>query len=270
MRGRARWRAYLLPLLCLCPYAMLIRSASATEPSATEIAVDEFISKEQALWDRRRNGHITSSDWETMFNALLESEAKRLQSVMPDVLQTLGERLAYRSDLDRQLEELLSLSHPTTDQTLEIQALLHEKYQAGSVPRCGIAFLAGYLGRLAPANAVRILLASVPPPERSQDSCYIQALMIIGPPAYKPILEHISVEDDRNRAYFATMALVAQTTKTDFPLQAGLGRQEKWERSFPKSIRGLRRLSREWEEWWNAHENEYLWNPKTSLLESKQ
>jgi len=234
-----------------------------------EVAVNEFIVKEQDLWQQRRQGKLSAKDWDDNYMSLIESEANRVKTLMPDVLTVIGGQLQYSSEDDRRLEELLKLSHPTVEEAMEVQSLLKEKSREKRIPRCGLAFLTGYLGRLNPKDAVDVLLSSVPAPESSEDMCFVRALMVIGPTAYEPILSKTLPETNVGRLYVGVMALAAQATKTDFPVVAGIGPQEQWDRSFPKSRRRLRDLAHKWESWWSANESKYVWNVESSLLEPK-
>jgi hypothetical protein len=123
---------------------------------------------------------------------------------------------------------------------MEAQSLLKEKSKERKIPRCELAFLAGHLGRSNPKDAVEVLLSSVPAPENAEDMCFVHALMSMGPAAYEPILSRTLPETDTDRLYVGVMALAAQAVKTDFPEVARIGPQEKWDRSFPRSRRGLR------------------------------
>ena len=188
--------------------------------------------------------------------------------MMPRILDSLAQTLAYRPEKDRRLEDLLKKDQPTTEEALEIQALLQQSTGGKRDSICGIAFLTGILGREAPNAAVRALLTASPPAERSTDDCMIGALMLIGPGGYQPLLEWISTEDDRMRLYIAVMALVSQTVNSDFPVKAGLGSMAEWDTTFPRSKRTLRRLATSWQMWWKENANRYVWNPKTQLLEA--
>jgi hypothetical protein len=231
-----------------------------------EAAIEEFVLKKRLFLEQRRQGGLSDEEWGTKYDDFLQSEAERLETLMPGILAPLGARLSYRSDSDRRLDELLRLKHPTAEELVEIQSLLQAETPQGYQHICSIAHLVGYLGRGAPKEAVDVLLASAPPPERSQDPCFIRALMTVGPTGYKPILERISSEKDRVRVYIGVMALVAQTIRTDFPVIAGLGKQDEWDESFPTSIRGLRRLAKKWEKWWSANEGKYSLDPETDVL----
>jgi hypothetical protein len=241
----------------------------ASAQSEAEVAVSEFIVKEQDLWQHRRQGMLSDKDWDRDYTRLIEAEADRSKPLMPVVLKVIGGHLQYRSQNDRRLEELLKLSHPTIKEAMETQSLLKEKSKEKRIPRCGLAFLTGQLGRSSPKDAVDVLLNSVPAPERSEDMCLIRALMMMGPDAYEPILSRISSEADTDRLYVAVMALTVQASKTEFPMAAGIGRQADWDRSFPKTRRRLRALADKWKTWWSANETKYAWDPETSLLESK-
>lgn len=152
-------------------------SMFASGQSKADIAVDEFIVKEEALWQQRRQGMLSEKDWDRDYTRLMESEAERVKPLMRDVLAVIGGHLQYRSEADRRLEELLKKSRPTVQEAMEAQALVKEKSKEREVPRCGLAFLTGYLGRSNPKGAVDVLLSSVPAPERSEDLCVMRALM---------------------------------------------------------------------------------------------
>ncbi len=254
-------------------YADRIPKASglvyAAAPSDPDKAVDEFVLKVNALLLERPPIESSTAEWETKYEHLITSEAERLRTLVPNILQVLGQRLGAKSDTDRRLDELLKLKHPTVEEALQIQSLLHEQLSESSPPRCAIMFLIGRLGKEAPKEAVNVLLATAPPPERSEDLCLIHSLMTLGPQGYMVINERLSTETDPLKVYFGVMALVAQTVRTDFPMSAGLGKEEDWDRSFPKSLRGLRRLTEKWKKWWTASEGRYTWNAETSLLEAK-
>jgi hypothetical protein len=191
---------------------------------------------------------------------VMESAADRMRPLMPDALDLIGRQLQYRRDIDRRLEELMKRSHPTVEEGMETGSLLEEKSKERTVPRCDLASLTGCLGRTSLKNAA---------PERSEDICMVGALTSIGPPGYGPILSRTLTEDNTDRLYVGVMALVIQSTKTDFPAVSGIGPQERWVRSFPKSRRGLHGLVRKWGKWRSTSESKYAWNPDSSLLEPK-
>jgi hypothetical protein len=241
----------------------------ASGHSEAEVAVEEFIVKEEALWQQHRQGMLSDEEWDRDYTRLMETEADRVKPLMPDVLTVIGGHLQYRSEAGRRLEELRKKSRPTVQEAMEAQALVREKSKERKVPRCGLAFLTGYLGRSNPKGAVDVLLSSLPAPERSEDMCFMRALMTMGPSAYEPILSRISSEADTGRLYVAVLALTVQASKTDFPVEAGIGPQEGWNHSFPKTRRRLRALAEKWKAWWSANETKYAWNADTSLLELK-
>lgn len=244
-------------------------SMFASGQSEADVAVDEFIVKYQALRQQRRQGMLSDEDWDRDYTRLMESEADRVKPLVPEAFKVIGGFLQHRSERDRRIEELLKESHATVQEAMELQSLVEERSKERKVPRCGLAFLTGYLGRSNPKGAVDVLLSSVPAPERSEDMCIMRALMTMGPSAYESILSRISSEADTGRLYVAVMALTAQASKTDFPVEAGIGPQEDWDHSFPKTRRRLRALAEKWKTWWSANETKYAWNAETSLLELK-
>ena len=256
--------------LCLSVLCQWLSQSSLLGATATDCdaAVDSFVTKEQALWALRRQGQLTSEEWNSKYTSLLESEARAMQPLLPDVLYTLANRLSRSKD-DDTLEELLDLKHPSPEEMAEIQSLIERRRARKEIPRCGIAQLTGFLGRDAPGEAVDVLLSAAPPPERADDMCYIGALMSVGPGGYGRILNRVSIEKDQSRLYIAVMGLVAQAVHTDFPSMADLGNQESWGKSFPESRRGLKQLAEKWKQWWEASESKYTWNPSTSLLQAK-
>jgi hypothetical protein len=174
-------------------------------------------------------------EWEAEDLKLLDSVVERLGELMPESLEVLGGHL-----VDPKKENL-----------------------------CDIAVLSGYLGRRAPEKAVGMLFGAVLPSEEADDLCFIRAFMNIGPVGYEFILKRVGAERDHMRVYYAVMALLAQAQDTDFPARAGLGPKEQWDESLPKSSRGLRRLAREWGEWWAEHQKEYTWDSYKAMLRRK-
>jgi hypothetical protein len=69
--------------------------------------------------------------------------------------------------------------------------------------------------------------------------------------------------------YYGVMALVAASADTGFPIEAGLGKEDDWDRTIPRSRRGLQRLGKKWAKWWNVNEGKFTWNPDTGLLNAK-
>ena len=241
----------------------------ATSSADANAAVDEFVSKEDALWQQRRQDHITSDEFGEKYMALLKSEAERLRRMMPDILDVIGERLRYRSESDKRNDALPDPRPSATQAPQERVFQSQPNVKEAGIARCDLVSLAAFLGRSTPKEAVEVMLSSGPPPEEADDWCYIKALMTIGPPGYKPILEKISTQKELPPVYYGVMALVSSAADTDFPIQAGLGKENSWDRTLPKPRRGLLRLSKKWEKWWNTNENRFTWNPETGLLVAK-
>lgn len=237
--------------------------------SETEMAVDEFIAKVEQLHGQRHEAGGSAEDWESQYERLIKSEAERLQTLMPAILQVLAQRLTHRSEREQQIEELLKVKRPTAEQAQKITSLSRNVPSEEKIPRCAIGFVIGHLGRQAPNGAVDMLLGAAPSPERAEDLCLIRALMTLGPDGYKHLVGRMSTEVDPARAYVGVMALVVQARHTEFPNVAGLGEEERWENSFPRSTRALNRLARKWQIWWSKHQTEYEWNPDTALLEAR-
>jgi hypothetical protein len=245
------------------------RSAYGSGSPDLVSAVNEFSDKESALWQQRRQGKLSAEQWDVEYRQLLESETKRMQGMMPGILEVLRDKLQYRSESDRRFDEESGSKHPADEELPKNQPQTGESTRQIQMSRCGIALLTGYLGRIAPKESVEVLLSSAPPPERSEDFCFVRALMSVGPDGYVPIRERIANETDSARLYIGVMALVAPTIKTEFPTVAGIGNEEEWDKSFPKSRRSLRKLATKWEKWWVANENRLAWNPDTALLVAK-
>jgi hypothetical protein len=133
-----------------------------------EAAIEEFILKHRLLWEQHRQGGLSEEEMDMEYSRHIQSEAERLEPLMPGILAPLGARLSYRSDNDRRLDELLRLKRPTGEELAEIQSLLQAETPQVDQPICAIAFLVGALGRGAPKEAVDVLLAATPPAERSE------------------------------------------------------------------------------------------------------
>src|SRR6266496_4664526 len=94
--------------LAVFPFASLLTALApvyASDQPEYRAAAEEFVLKEQALWDQRRQGYLSDKDWEMQYTRFIESEAERLQGLMPGILETLGKRLGYRSEKDLRLEK---------------------------------------------------------------------------------------------------------------------------------------------------------------------
>src|SRR5262245_53799010 len=155
-------------------------------------AVNEFSDKESALWQQRRQGKLSAEQWDVEYRQLLESETKRMQGMMPGILEVLRDKLQYRSESDRRFDEESESKHPVGEELPKGQPPTGESTRQIQMSRCGIALLTGYLGRIAPKKSVDVLLSSAPPPERSEDFCFVRALMSVGPDGYASIWERIA------------------------------------------------------------------------------
>src|SRR5437867_9293995 len=117
-------------------------------------AVNEFSDKEDALWQQRRQGKLSTEQWDVEYRQLLESETKRMQGMMPGILEALRNKLQYRSESDRQFDEQVGSKPPVGEGLPKNQPQTGESKRQLQMPRCGIALLTGYLGKVAPKESV--------------------------------------------------------------------------------------------------------------------
>src|SRR5258706_11912587 len=82
--------------------AVTLADAQVSGSSEATAGVEEFVHREEALWQQRHQGQISEEEWGVKYTRFILMESERLQSLMPGILETLGERLEYRSGGDRQ------------------------------------------------------------------------------------------------------------------------------------------------------------------------
>lgn len=179
---------------------------------------------------------------------------------------------AFEGELGRRYEEeavkLEEFGEAAVVELARLLELLRTGTPGYAKDTCKVATLLGVVGRKNEV-AAKYLISSVPMPERSEDICVVGGLVDMGPSAYDALVQCALNSGSRVRAYYCALALVAQTVETSFPEEIGLGSGTQWDQEFPTSRGGIRRVTREWKEWWQEHESELVWNPNTSKLEPK-
>src|SRR6266850_1617326 len=164
---KGMWTRHVSVMLLIGYCIGALETSHAADPPGAQAAIGEFVLMERELLEQRHRADVTAADWNTKYSRFIESEARRLQGLMPGILPALAERLGYRSNNDKQLEELLKVKHPTDQQLLNIKSLLEASTGQRGASRCGLAFLTGYLGRSAPKEAIDTFLTEAPTTERS-------------------------------------------------------------------------------------------------------
>jgi hypothetical protein len=158
------------------------------------------------------------------------------------------------------LEQLQTDLTPYESQGLHALAFHYKTHDA-----CTVSLALGFVGRQHPQQTVSLMTSALPLPERGDDLCVLEGMVLLGPPAY-PSLIACGIQDSVSSAWVCLDALIVQVSDLPDAIEAMglLGRDGI--RDPPTSQSGIRKVTKRFEAWWSANEQEVTWSQKTRRL----